>query len=74
MVRPDTVMRWHRVGFRIYRNWLSRRGNRFGRPPLPLEVLSLIRKMASENPWGAPRIHEELLCLGFDVSERSVSR
>jgi len=74
IVRPDTVVRWHRAGFRVHWNWLSRRGKRSGRPPLPLEVRSLIRRMASENPWGAPRIHGELLCLGFDVSERSVSR
>jgi hypothetical protein len=74
IVRPDTVVRWHRAGFRTYWNWLSRRGKRSGRPPLPREVRALIRRMASENPWGAPRIHGELLCLGFDVSERSVSR
>jgi hypothetical protein len=74
IVEPDTVVRWHRAGFRIYWNWLSRRGRRSGRPPLPLEFRSLIRRMASENPRGAPRIHGELLCPGFDVSERSVSR
>jgi len=74
IVRPDTVVRWHRAGFRIYWNWASRRGARSGRPRLSREVRALIRRMATENPWGAPRIHEELLCLGFDVSERSVSR
>jgi len=74
IVRPDTVVHWHRAGFRVYWNWLSRRGRRSGRPPLPREVRALIRRMATENPWGAPRIHGELLCLGFDVSERSVSR
>jgi putative transposase len=74
IVEPDTVVRWHRAGFRIYWNWLSRRGKRSGRPPLPREVRALIRRMATENPWGAPSIHGELLCLGFDVSERSVSR
>jgi hypothetical protein len=74
IVRPDTVVRWHRAGFRIYWNWLSRRGARFGRPPLPQEVRALIRGMATENPWGAPRIHGELLRLGFNLSERSVSR
>jgi len=74
IVRPDTVVRWHRAGFRTYWNWLSRRGKRSGRPPLPREVRALIRRMATENPWGASRIHGELLCLGFDVSERSVSR
>jgi len=67
-------VRWHRAGFRIYWNWLSRRGERSGRPHLPREVRALIRRMASENPWGAPRIHGELLRLGIEVSERSVSR
>ncbi len=74
IVRPDTVVGCHRAGFRIYWNWLSRRGKRSGRPPLPLEVRALIRRMAFENSWGEPRIHGELLCLGFEVSERSVSR
>jgi transposase InsO family protein len=69
------VVRWHRAGFRIYWNWLSRRGKRSGRPLLPREVRALIRRMATDNnSWGAPRIHGELLCLGFEVSERSVSR
>jgi len=74
IVEPDTVVRWHRAGFRIYWNWLSRRGKRPGRPLLPLEVRALIQRMATENPWGAPRIQGELFGLGFDVSERSVSR
>jgi putative transposase len=74
IVRPDTVVRWHRAGFHIYWYWLSRRGPRSGRPPLPREVRALIRRMATENSWGAPRIHGELQCLGFEVSERSVSR
>jgi len=74
IVRPDTVVRWHRAGSRIHWNWLSRRGRRSGRPPLPREVRALIRRMATENSWGAPRIHGELLCLGFEVSERSVAR
>ena len=56
-VRPDTVVRWHRAGFRIYWNWVSRRGKRSGRPPLLQEVCALMRRMATENPWGAPRIH-----------------
>jgi putative transposase len=55
IVRPDTIARWHRAGLRIYWNWLSRRGKRSGRPPLPREVRALIRRMATENPWGAPR-------------------
>ena len=74
IVQPNTVVRWHGAGFRICWNWLSRCGERSGRPPLPREVRALIRRMASENPWGAPRIHGELLRLGIEVSERSVSR
>jgi transposase InsO family protein len=74
IVRPETVVRWHSAGFRIYWNWLSRRGKRSGRPPLPHEVRALIRRMATENHWGAPRIHGELLRLGFHLSERTVSR
>ena len=50
IVRPDTVVRWHRAGFRAYWNWLSRRGKRSGRPPLPREARALIRRMATENP------------------------
>ncbi len=73
IVEPDTVVRWHRAGFRVYWNWLSRRGQRSGRPSLR-EVRALIRRMATENSWGAPRIHGELLRLGFEVPERSVSR
>jgi hypothetical protein len=56
IVRPDTIVRWRHAGFRTYWNWLSRRGRRSGRPPLPREVRVLIRRMATENPWGAPRI------------------
>src|SRR6266568_3769798 len=57
IVQPNTVVRWHRAGFRSYWNWLSRCGERSGRPPLSREVRALIRRMATENPWGAPRIH-----------------
>lgn len=74
IVEPDTVVRWHRAGFRSYWNWVSRLGQRSGRPTLPREVRALIRQMATENSWGAPRIHGELLRLGFAVSERTVSR
>jgi len=73
-VKPDTVVRWHRAGFKIYWNWLSRRGRRTGRPSVATEIRDLIRKMATENGWGAPRIHGELRMLGCDVSERTVSR
>src|SRR5687768_741210 len=73
VVKPDTVVRWHRAGFRFYWRMLSR--HRPGRPKLTLELRQLISRIASENPtWGAPRIHGELLKLGFDLSERTVSR
>ena len=73
IVRADTVIRWHRAGFRLYWRWKSRR--RCGRPIVPLEVRDLIRLMSIENPlWGAPRIHGELLKLGIDVSQTSVAK
>src|SRR6202035_2297281 len=66
IVRPDTVIRWHRAGFRSYWRWKSRR--RCGRPTVPLEIRRLIREVSVANPlWGAPRIHGELLKLGIDV-------
>ena len=74
IVKPDTVIRWHRAGFRRYWSWISRRRHREGRPPMAAEVRELIRQMALDNGWGAPRIHGELRMLGFDVSERTVSR
>jgi hypothetical protein len=71
IVRPETVIAWHRQGFRLF--W--RRKSEGGRPRARAEVRRLIRQMATENPtWGAPRIHGELLKLGFDVCERTVSR
>ena len=74
IVKPETVVAWHRAGFRLYWRWLSRKGKRAGRQPLACEVRDLIRRMATENLWGAPRIHGELLELGFETSERTVSR
>jgi putative transposase len=74
IVKPETVVRWHRRGFRLYWAWISRPPRRPGRRPITDEARHLIRRMAVENRWGAPRIHGELLMLGFDVSERSVSR
>jgi transposase InsO family protein len=72
IVRPDTVIRWHRVGFRSYWRWKSRR--RCGRPTVPLEIRRLIREMSIANPlWGAPRIHGELLKLGIDIGQTSVA-
>ncbi len=74
LVRPDTVIRWHRQGFRAYWAWKSRRG-RTGRPRVASELADLVRTMAVANAlWGAPRIHGELLKLGFDVSQGTVAR
>ena len=73
IVKPDTVIRWHRAGFRSYWRWKSRR--RCGRPTVPLEIRRLIREMSLANPlWGAPRIHGELLKLGVDVGQTSVAK
>jgi hypothetical protein len=64
IVRPETLVRWHRVGFRCYWRWKSRR--RGGRPKIETELRALIRRMSVETPlWGAPRIHGEPLKLGF---------
>jgi len=73
IVKPQTVIGWHRKGFKLYWTWKSR--NRGGRPPINGEIRALIRRIARENPtWGAPRIHGELLKLGFEVGEATVSR
>jgi putative transposase len=75
IVRPETVIRWHRAGLKRYWTWISRRRVRRGRRPTPREVRDLIFRMVAENrTWGAPRIHGELRMLGFDVSERTVLR
>ena len=75
LVTPETVVRWHRAGFRLYWSWLSRHRTRPGRTRISKELRELIFRMVAENPtWGAPRIHGELQMLGFDVSERTVSR
>jgi hypothetical protein len=72
VVRPETVIRWHRAGFRAYWRWKSRR--RSGRPTTPLEIRQLIREISPANPlWGAPRIHGELLKLGIDVGQTTVA-
>lgn len=71
IVQPDTVIRWHRQGFLYYWRWKSR-GR--GRPKIDPELIQLIRRMCRANPlWGAPRIHGELLKLGIDISEATVS-
>jgi putative transposase len=72
---PDTVVRWHRASFALYWRAISRTQRVFGRKGTSKEVRDLIFRMVVENPtWGAPRIHGELLMLGFDVSERTISR
>ncbi|MHC4405767.1 MAG: hydrogenase maturation nickel metallochaperone HypA/HybF [Planctomycetota bacterium] len=67
IVQPETVIKWHRKGFRLYWKWKSRRGKR-GRPPIEPKIRNLIRRMSRENPiWGAPRIVSELALLGHEV-------
>src|SRR5205823_3662877 len=74
IVKPETVIAWHRKGFRLLWTWKVR-GGQPGRPAVPKDVRELIRKMCRENPlWGAPRIHGELLRLGIDVGETSVGK
>ena len=73
IVKPETVVRWHRVGFRSYWRWKSR--PRSGRPTVAVEIRRLIREMSIANPlWGAPRIHGELLKLGVDIGQTSVAK
>jgi transposase InsO family protein len=73
IVQPATILRWHRAGFRAYWRWKSSR--RPGRPKVDRELRELIQRMSKENPlWGAPRIHGELLKLGFDIAESTVSK
>jgi putative transposase len=73
IVKPETVIAWHRRGFRLWWTWKS--GRRMGRPTLPTDIRTLIRTMAQANPrWSAPRIHGELLKLGIDVSETTVAK
>ena len=75
VVTPETVVRWHRSGFRLYWRLISRGRKPGGRKRLAKEIRDLIFRMVAENPtWGAARIHGELLMLGFHVSERTVSR
>jgi hypothetical protein len=73
IVKPETVLTWHRRGFRLFWTWKSRR--RLGRPGIPADVRQLIRTMSEANPlWGAPRIHGELLKLGMDISQATVAK
>jgi hypothetical protein len=73
IVRPETLLHWHRAGFRRYWRWKSR--SRGGRPQIETDLRALIRRMSKENHlWGAPRIHGELLKLGFDVAQSTVAK
>src|SRR5712672_1728204 len=73
IIRPETLVRWHRAGFRHYWRWKSRSPG--GRPQIDADLRALIRRMSVDNPlWGAPRIHGELLKLGFEVAQSSVAK
>ena len=73
VIQPETLVRWHRAGFCLYWRWTSR--SRGGRPQIEADRRVLIRRMSAENPlWGAPRIHGELLKLGFDIAQSSVAK
>src|SRR5712672_4130049 len=73
IIQPETIIRWHRTGFRLYWRWKSR--SRCGRPRIPGEIRRLIREMSLANRlWGAPRIHGELLKLGFEVAQSTVAK
>jgi transposase InsO family protein len=73
VVKPETILRWHRAGFRAY--WRRKSRNRAGRPKIDRGLRDLIQRMSRENPlWGAPRIHGELLMLGFEVAQSTVSK
>src|SRR5712691_8642561 len=73
IVKPETVIAWHRRGFRLWWTWKSR--GRLGRPTVPADIRTLIRTMAQANPrWGAPRIHGELLKLGIYVCQATVAK
>jgi hypothetical protein len=73
IIRPETLVRWHRAGFRCYWRWKSRPQG--GRPQIDTELRVLIQRMGVENPlWGAPRIHGELLKLGIEVAQSSIAK
>jgi putative transposase len=72
IVKPDTVVRWHRKGFKLYWRWISKPGP--GRPPISEELRALIKRLALDNAWGARKVHAELSKLGFTMSLATVSR
>jgi len=74
IVKPETVIKWHRQGFKLYWRWKSRT-NKVGRPRIPKGIRNLIRQMSQENPtWGAPRIQSELRLLGYEVADSTVAK
>ena len=74
IVKPETVIKWHRQGFKCYWRWKSRPG-RVGRPKIDQEIRDLIRKMSRENPmWGVPRIQAELVLLGHKIAKSTVAK
>jgi putative transposase len=74
IVKPETVVRWHRLGFRAFWSWKSRRRGP-GRPSIPSDIKNLIKRISRDNVlWGAPRIHGELLKLGIEISQAAVSK
>src|SRR6202162_170028 len=73
IIHPETLVRWHRTGFRCYWRWKS--SSLGGRPQIDSDLRALIQRMSIENPlWGAPRIHGELLKLGFEPAQSSVAK
>jgi len=71
--KPETLVRWHRGGFRLY--WRCKSRRRVGRPAVPADIRDLIRTISRDNPlWGAPRIHGELLKLGIDIAQSTVAK
>ena len=73
IIKPDTVIKWHREGFRLYRRWKSKAP--IGHPPIDKEIRELIRRISRENPlWGVPRIQSELCLLGLNVIEKAVAK
>jgi putative transposase len=73
--QPDTLLRWHQQGFRLYWTWISRRRQRPGRPATPAEIRALIRQLSRDNPlWGAPHVHGELQMLGIVISQTTVAK
>ena len=71
--KPETLVRWHRSGFRLY--WRCKSRRRVGRPAVPVDIRDLIRTISRDNPlWGAPRIHGELLKLGIDIAQSTVAK